>query len=73
MKINKKEWLKAAGIRAAKTIAQTAIATMGTSAMICSVNWKVVFSSAAMAGILSLLTSITGLPEIKTEQNSETE
>ncbi len=70
MKIKSKQWLKAAAIRAVRTIAQTAIATIGTSAMICTVNWKVVLSSAVMSGILSILTSIAGLPEIKSEQQS---
>lgn len=70
MKIKSKQWLKAAAIRAVRTIAQTAIATIGTSAMICTVNWKVVLSSALMSGILSILTSVAGLPEIKTEQEN---
>ena len=60
-----KKWIKAAGIRAIKTVAQTAIATIGTSAVLCEVNWAVVGSAAAVAGILSLLTSIAGLPELK--------
>ena len=59
-----KKWLKAAGIRALKTVAQTAIATIGTSALIASVNWVIVASASALAGILSLLTSIAGLPEV---------
>ena len=59
-----KQWLKAAGIRAIKTIAQTAIATMGTSAVLDEVNWIMVASASALAGILSLLTSIAGLPEV---------
>jgi hypothetical protein len=60
-----KKWLKAAGIRAIKTVAQTAVATIGTSAVIGEVNWKMVLSASLLAGILSLLTSIAGLPEVK--------
>ena len=60
-----KEWFKAAGIRALKTLAQTAVAMIGTTALIDEVNWPVVASSAGLAGILSLLTSIAGLPEVK--------
>ena len=60
-----KEWFKAAGIRAIKTIAQTAIATIGTAAVLGGVNWVMVASAAALAGVLSLLTSVAGLPEIK--------
>ena len=60
-----KEWIKCAGIRAIKTIAQTAIATIGTSAVISEVNWFLVGSASLLAGILSLLTSIAGLPELK--------
>ena len=60
-----KLWFKAAGIRAIKTVAQTAIATIGTTAVISGVDWAIVFSSAAVAGIVSLLTSLAGLPEIK--------
>ena len=62
---NFKSWLKAAGIRAIKTIAQTAIATIGTSAILAEVNWAVVGSAAVLAGILSLLTSVAGLPEVQ--------
>lgn len=60
-----KTWCKAAGIRAAKTACQTAIATIGTSALLAQVNWAVVASAAALAGLLSLLTSVAGLPEVK--------
>jgi|LGVF01.2.fsa_nt_gb hypothetical protein len=58
-------WIKAAGIRAAKTVAQTAVATIGTTAAIGQVDWVLVASASALAGVLSVLTSITGLPEIK--------
>lgn len=60
-----KTWIKAAGIRAIKTIAQTAIATIGTSAVMSAVDWKMVVSASVLAGVLSLLTSIAGLPEVK--------
>jgi hypothetical protein len=59
--VDKKKWLKAASVRAIKTVAQTAAATMGTSA----VDWTMVLSSSLLAGILSLLTSVAGLPEVK--------
>jgi hypothetical protein len=72
MKINFKKWIKAAGIRALKTVAQTAIATIGTSVAMQDVNWVLVGSSAALAGILSLLTSIAGLPELKEDEIEET-
>lgn len=68
---NWKTWLKAAGIRAIKTVAQTAIATIGSSAIIADVNWLVVGSASALAGILSLLTSVAGLPEIKSETGAD--
>ena len=61
------KWWKAAGIRAIKTVAQTAVATIGTSAVISEVNWLIVASASALASILSLLTSIAGLPEVKEE------
>ncbi len=60
-------WLKAAGIRAIKTVSQTAIATIGTSAVMDEVNWIMVGSASLLAGLLSLLTSVAGLPEVKTE------
>ena len=62
---NWKNWAKAAAVRAVKTIAQTAVATIGTSAVLGEVNWVVVASASALAGVLSILTSIAGLPECK--------
>ena len=59
-----KKWFKAAGIRALKTVAQTAIATIGTSALIAEVNWIAVVSASLLAGLLSILTSLAGLPEV---------
>ena len=68
MKNNFKKWVKCAGIRAIKTVAQSAIATIGTSAVLDEVNWLVVLSASALAGILSILTSIAGLPEVKEDE-----
>ncbi len=68
MKYDFKVWLKAAAVRAIKTIAQTAIATIGTSAVISEVNWLMVGSASLLAGILSILTSIGGLPEVPEKQ-----
>lgn len=65
--INEK-WLRAAGIRALKTICQTAIATIGTAAVMSQVNWTAVVSASLLAGILSLLTSLAGLPEVNTDE-----
>lgn len=62
--IKNSNWWKAAGIRALKTVAQTALATIGTTALITEVNWLVVASASALAGIISLLTSLAGLPEV---------
>lgn len=62
---NWKNWLKAAGVRAVKTVAQTAVATIGTAAVMGAVNWVMVGSAALLAGVLSLLTSVAGLPEVK--------
>lgn len=59
------KWAKAAGVRAIKTTAQTAVATIGTTAVLSAVDWKVVASASVLAGVLSLLTSVAGLPEIK--------
>lgn len=64
---NWKNWAKAAGIRAVKTVAQTAVATIGTSAAMGDVNWVMVGSASMLAGILSLLTSVAGLPEVQNE------
>lgn len=61
------KWFKAAGVRAIKTVAQTAVATIGTSAAMGDVNWPLVLSSSVLAGILSLLTSVAGLPEVPEE------
>lgn len=64
-----KKWFKAAGVRAIKTVAQTAIATIGTAMALGDVNWILVASASALAGVLSLLTSVAGLPEIKENDN----
>lgn len=66
-----KKWIKCAGIRAIKTIAQTAIATIGTNMAMGDVNWILVGSTSLLAGILSLLTSIAGLPEVEQEEYVE--
>lgn len=59
------KWVKAAGVRAVKTMAQTAIATIGTTAVMSQVDWVIVGSTTALSGILSILTSVAGLPELK--------
>lgn len=66
-----KQWWKAAGIRAIKTVAQTAVATIGTTALLTDVDWVVVASASVLAGVLSLLTSIAGLPELKTGEDED--
>ena len=64
---NWKKWAKAAGVRAVKTVAQTAVGVIGASALISEVNWLTVVSAAWLAGIVSLLTSVAGLPEVREE------
>lgn len=64
-----KEWIKAAGVRAIKTLAQTAIATIGTATVLGGVDWVMVGSASVLAGVLSILTSIAGLPEVSSEKS----
>jgi len=66
-----KKWWKAAGIRAVRTVCQTAIATIGTAAVMSQVNWLAVLSASVLAGILSMLTSLAGLPEVEDEAEPE--
>ena len=65
--VNTQKWFKAAGVRAIKTVAQSAIATIGTAAAMGAVDWKMVVSASALAGVISLLTSVAGIPEVKEE------
>jgi hypothetical protein len=67
MSENKILWLKAAGVRAVKTVAQTAVATIGTATVLGTVDWMMVVSASILSGVLSLLTSVAGLPELKTD------
>lgn len=69
--LNNKTWWKAAFVRALRTVAQTAVATIGTAALIERVNWLAVLSASALAGVLSLLTSLAGLPEVREEQDGD--
>ena len=69
--VNTKKWLKAAGIRAAKTVAQAAIAGIGTAAVLGQVDWKYVVSASVLAGAISILTSIAGIPEAGTKDSEE--
>ena len=73
MKNNFKEWLKCALVRAIKTIAQSAIATIGASAVISEVDWLMVGSASLLAGILSILTSIAGIPEVELKEKLKEE
>ncbi len=65
--VNTVKWLKAAGVRAVKTMAQTAVATIGTAAVMGAVDWRMLVSASALSGIISLLTSIAGIPEVADE------
>lgn len=66
--VNTKKWVKAAGVRAIKTMAQAAIGAIGAGTMISSVDWKVVVSTAVVAGVVSVLTSVAGLPEVESKE-----
>ena len=63
--VDTKKWMKAAGIRAIKTMAQTAVAVIGTAAVVSAVDWKMAVSASVVAGVVSLLTSVAGIPEVK--------
>lgn len=67
--VSTKKWIIAAGIRAIKTMAQTAVAVIGTAAVVSSVDWKLVVSSAIVSGVVSLLTSVAGIPEVRRSNN----
>lgn len=69
--VNTKKWLKAAGVRAIKTVAQAAIAGIGTAAVLGQVDWKYVLSASVLAGVISILTSIAGIPEAGTGDSEE--
>lgn len=66
--VDTKKWLKASAIRAVKTMAQTAVATIGTSAVMGDVNWVMVASASALSGIISILTSVAGIPEVRSDE-----
>lgn len=66
--VNTQKWAKAAGVRAIKTVAQTAVATIGTAAAMGAVDWQLVVSASALAGVISLLTSVAGIPEVTEEE-----
>ena len=63
--VNTQKWMKAAAVRAVKTMAQTAVAVIGTAAVVSEVDWKMTVSAAVVAGVVSLLTSVAGIPEVK--------
>lgn len=65
--VDTKRWAKAAGVRAVKTVAQTAVATIGTAAVMGAVDWKMVISASTLSGVISLLTSVAGIPEVGEE------
>ena len=67
--VDTKKWIKASAVRAVKTMAQTAVATIGTSAVMGDVNWAMVASASALSGIISILTSVAGIPEVEGEEN----
>ena len=73
MKRDWKTWAKAAAVRAIKTVAQSAVAMIGTAAVMAEVDWKMVISAAVLAGVVSILTSVAGLPEVSTVETIETE
>ena len=73
MKRDWKTWAKAAAVRAIKTVAQSAVAMIGTAAVMAEVDWKMVISAAVLAGVISILTSFAGLPEVSTVETIETE
>lgn len=68
LNVNTKKWIKAAAVRAVKTMAQTAIATIGTAAAMGAVDWKMVLSASVLSGLLSVLTSVAGIPEVESEE-----
>ena len=67
--VDTKKWLKKAGIRAVKTMAQTFVATVGTATVMGAVDWKMVLSASVLAGVLSIATSVAGIPEVEAEEN----
>ena len=71
LSVDTKEWAKAAGIPAVKTIAQTAVATIGAATVVSAVDWRVVVSAAVVAGLVSILTSVAGIPEVKSKETEK--